>query len=717
MYHSSTEQYTQPMSVRPQQVAEEASRFSLRSVFSGFAPSAHELEAEPAVIVHAPTAAALSPPSPPLAAMPSQLPAPAHQGGGLRFDLSLGATAGAPFASQPQQPAAPAAAQPPLLSLPLGNNNPKKFSFQLPELRGNTKSPTTGESGGDAGMMLTPAAQFAAGAAGGMASEGTKMLRAGYLSGGSTGGSAGPEIMRLNGVIDDLQTKLRKNAERLTTTEQSVARGNAALQSERGTSHARIVALAGEVKQAQQREAQVRAEMAAMPKVSDFDKQKFEMQARGAVELESKYNDELARAQALEEVLQGLRATHEAQTAEHEALQTRLSQATEQLETALMDAVQAREEARIAAETVTVTTTAPVPEEDPRVSLETIHQAVASSLAARELSMAPSVDEAYHNEVVENLKFEVGALRERLAETELHYETERHRNVEADVLIKSLDLKLATLREEAAQRAEAAAAAVPTAHCGEDHTAEDALSDADSDMEFEQLVSTLGKGPAGWPSKTGKPSGKGRDNNPPRETPTKSCDDDSAVEAALNGAVVQQFNRYFELKKAAQASTDLASATAATDAQVEDARDKIAAAQRAFVEIATGKPLRPGVYSCTVEQEAACCDTGASVDLASFFEPRLDDSKLRLATASCCDFDAPVDLHAHKHSPLEEQTGAALNMSSHTAEAVSLKMRTDAYVTAVSKDIKGRLRQQQQAWSLAATGKLPEGPQAEEQEA
>ena len=703
------------MSVRPQQVAEEASRFSLRSVFSGFGAGAPEPEAEPAVIVHAPTAAALSPPSPPLASVPSHLPAPAHQGGGLRFDLSLGAhAAGAPFASQPQQTAAPAA-QPPLLSLPLGNNNPKKFSFQLPELRGNTKSPTTGESGGDAGAMLTPAAQFAAGAAGGMASEGTKMLRAGYLSGGSTGGSAGPEIMRLNGVIDDLQTKLRKNAERLATTEQSVARGNAALQSERATSHARIVALAGEVKQAQQREAQVRAEMAAMPKVSDFDKQKFEMQARGAVELESKYNDELARAQALEEVLQGLRATHEAQTAEHEALQTRLSQATEQLETALIDAVQAREEARIAAETVTVTTAAaaPVPEEDPRVSLETINKAVASSLAARELSMAPSVDEAYHNEVVEKLQLEMGALRERLAETELHYETERHRNVEADVLIKSLDLKIATLREEAAQRTEAAAAAVPTAHCGEDHATEDALSDADSDLEFEQLVATYGKGPAGWPSKTGNPSGKGRDNNPP----TKGCcDDDNAVEEALNGAVVQQFNRYFELKKAAQASTDLARATAATDAQVEDARDKIAAAQRAFVEIATGKPLRPGVYSCTVEQERACCDTGASVDLASFFEPRLDDSKLRLATASCCDFDAPVDLHAHKHSPLDEQTGAPLNMSSHTAEAVSLKMRTDAYVTAVSKDIKGRLRQQQQAWSLAATGKLPEGPQ-EEQEA
>ena len=230
----------------------------------------------------------------------------------------------------------------PLLGLSAGGG--KKFSFQLPQLQGSA----TGNAAGDSDFAS--AARFAAAAAGGGPGESQKMLRAGYLSGGcAVGASAGTEVMRLNAVVDDLQTKLRKNAERLATTEQSVARGNAALQSERATSHARIVALAGEVKQAQLREAQVRAEMAALPKVSDYDKQKFEMQARGAVELEAKYDDEVARAKALEEVLHGLRATHEAQTAEHEALQTRLTEATTQMETALMDALAAREEARLAA--------------------------------------------------------------------------------------------------------------------------------------------------------------------------------------------------------------------------------------------------------------------------------------------------------------------------------------------------------------------------------
>ena len=70
-------------------------------------------------------------------------------------------------------------------------------------------------------------------------------------------------------------------------------------------------------------------------------------------------------------------------------------------------------------------------------------------------------------------------------------------------------------------------------------------------------------------------------------------------------------------------------------------------------------------------------------------------------------------LHAHTHSPLAETeaTGRVLQQS-HTAEAVSLKMRTDSYVTAVSKDIKERLRLQKEAWQLKATGVKPEAEPA-----
>ena len=103
---------------------------------------------------------------------------------------------------------------------------------------------------------------------------------------------------------------------------------------------------------------------------------------------------------------------------------------------------------RIAAETVTVTTSeaaaAPVPEEDrvsPRPSTRRWPRAGGAKRAWRPLSTRRTTTRWSRSSL------EMGALRERLAETELHYETERHRNVEADVLIKSLDLKIATLEE------------------------------------------------------------------------------------------------------------------------------------------------------------------------------------------------------------------------------------------------------------------------------
>jgi len=684
------------MSVRPQQVADEASRFSLRSVFSGLTPARHAGDAAGVFaesdLPPSPTAAV--PASPPLAAVPGLAPATTPSSGGLRFDLPLGTAATAP-------PAAPQAAPMPLLGLSAAGGGGKKFSFQLPQLQGSATGSATGDSD------FASAARFAAAAAGGAPGEGQKMLRAGYLSGGcAVGASAGPEVMRLNAVVDDLQTKLRKNAERLATTEQSVARGNAALQSERATSHARIVALAGEVKQAQLREAQVRAEMAALPKVSDYDKQKFEMQARGAVELEAKYDDEVARASALEEVLHGLRATHEAQTAEHQALQTRLADATEQLEAALMDALAAREETRVAtaaaeaataaaAEAAPATAAAAAPEAPPapQVSLETVTAAVAASLAARAEDMVPRIDQEEHVAIVGQLQAELADTRRALAEAQAIAEAETTKSAEADMLIKQLDLKLATVREEAR-------AAQPTAHCGEDHRVK---GDDEDDSEDEDVPLPSGRRPSGqgdaggWPSTTDNPSGGGRSNN------TKECCEDAAI--------VAQFDRYYELKKAAHAAAERAQGTDAGAAAVAEARDKIGLAQRAFAALSTGQPQAPMAFACVVcadDDEPELAPEAVHCDLAAFFEPRLDDVKTRLAVGGP-DFDCPIALHGHRHSPLcdAKTTGGALQMSSHTAEAVSLKMRTDSYVTAVSKDIKTRLRLQKEAWQLKATGAKP----------
>ena len=226
-----------------------------------------------------------------------------------------------------------------------------------------------------------------------------------------------------------------------------------------------------------------------------------------------------------------------------------------------------------------------------------------------------------------------------------------------------------------------ARAAQPTAHCGEDHHR--VKGDDEDDSEDEGIPLPSGR----------RPSGGGRSNNN-----TKECCEDAAI--------VAQFDRYYELKKAAHAAAERAQGTDASAAAVAEARDKIGLAQRAFAALSTGQPQAPMAFACVVgaddELEPVHCD------LAAFFEPRLDDVKTRLAVGGP-DFDCPIALHAHRHSPLcdAETTGGALQMSSHTAEAVSLKMRTDSYVTAVSKDIKTRLRLQKEAWQLKATGVKP----------
>ena len=175
------------MSVRPREVADEASRFTLRSLFTG---------SEIVSAVESPSSA----PQP--FVPPPQQRHTSHQQQQLRFDL------------------AGVSAAPTLTSAP--NNQGLKFT--LPPMRTSSAAhPTLRFSGSE------------------------KKLQAGYISGGFSKTSE-PEIMRLNGVIDDLQGKLKKSSERIATAEQSVARGNAALQSERATSHARIVALASEAR-------------------------------------------------------------------------------------------------------------------------------------------------------------------------------------------------------------------------------------------------------------------------------------------------------------------------------------------------------------------------------------------------------------------------------------------------------------------------------------
>lgn len=214
------------MSVRPQEAAETASRFSLRSVFAG----SFEDTAESPKLHATPAPAAL-------AAPPAQVPA-----------------------------------------LNIAANPNSNLKFTLPQMR------STAALGGAA-----------------VGEKPGRHINAGFLSGGMA--QTSQETLRLNGMIADLHSKLDASAARCTEAQAAVERANKRLQNDRSSFNARITTLSNELRAAQQREAAARAELAAAPRQSALDMERFKLQAEGAVELQAKYDEAVARAQELEDLV------------------------------------------------------------------------------------------------------------------------------------------------------------------------------------------------------------------------------------------------------------------------------------------------------------------------------------------------------------------------------------------------------------------------------
>ena len=274
------------MSMRPREAVEEASRFSLRTVFQGNGPS-----------VRTATTTAYN--------MATQAPVqPQPQ-------------------PQPQTAQGFAYAQPAVYdeeSSRLGNAVTKLqgsyapppgfvntgFKFTLPTVR----VPETKAS------ALQPMAYNTQ-------NEGT--LSAGYLTGGSGGSQA--EVMRLTAVVEEMSGKLKKATEKLAKTEQSVVKGNIALNQERTASLVKIHNLSNELAATQQREAQVRAELAAVPKISDFEHERFKIQAEGAVALQSSYDLEVKKSEALAMEIEQLKEAQKHLINKHEAHANELREA------------------------------------------------------------------------------------------------------------------------------------------------------------------------------------------------------------------------------------------------------------------------------------------------------------------------------------------------------------------------------------------------------
>ena len=226
-------------------------------------------------------------------------------------------------------------------------------------------------------------------------------------------------------------------------------------------------------------------------------------------------------------------------------------------------------------------------------------------------------------------------------------EAEVAKGLEADTLIKSLDLKLTNLRNEVRERDEQVAALTETAtdatqRCGE------AL------LEAKQA---------------------------------KEAVPDPEATASVDDVIVNAFEEYYNLKRTAERSKG-----------TPDAAHHHALAMRAYGALTSGTTDTPMVLSCCVDAPDMCEDEEEHV-MATSAAARTALREALPATRSSGthrDLDCPVELAT---------TGTPTDTT-----PLALKMRTQAYVNAVSKDLRRGLMHASRQWITAAGGELPPLP-------
>ena len=349
------------MSQRPKEAVDQASRFSLRHIFgnsagseSGFEEHGMEYaQAQPQAQTHAQAHAQAQAqaqhhpqqhpqqpyPQQPYAAYYAAAPHAAHapQAAAAAYAspaaptgaASVPATATHPYGVVPAHPLAQRAAVDAVPNGPTMTQRAaltRSFKFTLSGDAGagvagsnagtgigagtglRFNLPQLGGSGGGGGALPQTAALSASGPsaalpvsdADGAATSG-RALRAGFLTGGSAkGGDAAAEVMRLNALVDDLTNKLSKAQERCQTVETSIHKGNVSVAAERQQHEQRLAALTAELHGAQERERALSAELAQLPRKQEHELERFRIQAKGAVELQSNYETVSKKLEALE---------------------------------------------------------------------------------------------------------------------------------------------------------------------------------------------------------------------------------------------------------------------------------------------------------------------------------------------------------------------------------------------------------------------------------
>ena len=287
------------MSIRAEDAAAEASRFSLRTSLFGDGA----LPQTPPRAPHAPTAltaATAGPPAgasfaphanvirplamAPMTATAPTTPAPAGTALTFSFNSINSQRGGAAHQQQQQQQLKAKQTQETLQAI-----------ARIAQQQRIQPTPTP----------MMPTAPTSAGAT-------ARTLPSGFLNGGNQRMDAPAEVMRLAATVDSLNSKLGSQSDRLQRTEASLVRANRSMTSERATANARLLRMQNEVKDLKGREASLRENAVAQAR-------------RELRKSDSAFGESVKRAEEFDAKLTTLQGTIRELTGERDALSNQIS--------------------------------------------------------------------------------------------------------------------------------------------------------------------------------------------------------------------------------------------------------------------------------------------------------------------------------------------------------------------------------------------------------
>lgn len=266
------------MSIRAEDAAREASRFSLRTTFLGGAPPTATVAQPPPVRRVGPpsTAAAGVFPLPHSTAgsfQGPQKPQGAHASA-LTFGSITGRTPPTSHAASANGALSPHAAD---VMRRLAEAQNQHFHQQQQHPQQLTQSASSAATVSGAHTRAPLGQQ-----------RNDRILQSGYINGGSMRADATAEIMRLTGLADSLNSKLAMQSERLAKTESSLVRANRSMTSERATYNGRMLRMQTELKDLKASESKMKEKLSSEASFQTSKAATFEESVKKAEEIETK---------------------------------------------------------------------------------------------------------------------------------------------------------------------------------------------------------------------------------------------------------------------------------------------------------------------------------------------------------------------------------------------------------------------------------------------